>query len=485
MNRNQKNNKCFYGGIYNQQQSPIMGYDEIIKIIYNIFTVNFLEKTHGEAILIDYEQIGKWFNYFNKFSGYDIPHTKENNNNISQIDINFRGNINHIINELLLLGEGKISLCGGSLSSIIFEKCNFSDWDIFFHCDSEEEANIILLKCLNYLEEKESCWHTVTQRVHTVSVGEWGMKIQFIKRLYKSKDQVLLGFDLAGSRIGYNPVDGLYATICGGLSIAMKCFPVDTTQRSLSFGRRLEKYSNKGFTLLYPGISHTDKKHISNDDVAIRYMKRNNEYDTRYNFSEHESDYENEVTHFNWIYIIRKQFDSLAFKGSLDEIFNFSDKMVTNSIQAHGIFMTEESPPIIYTKTHKLFLGDRYKEYVMEIVINEDMKAGRRIWEERCDWYVKQVKKNVNFNIFYWKTENPGSQSFGKFNPILEDPRKWYGNDYKPVEAGIKTSCLKAFIECTKNISYMNVPNDVFRLLCDYWLKAEVDLAREYLFSLH
>ena len=87
-----------------------------------------------------------------------------------------------------------------------------------------------------------------------------------------------------------------------------------------------------------------------------------------------------------------------------------------------------------------------------------------------------------------WKTENPGSQSFGKFNPILEHPRMWYGDNYQSVEIGIKTTQFKAFISCLINPedgTIYNIPEEMINLMCYFWLEAEVNLARDYLFNLH
>jgi len=213
----------------------------------------------------DSKQISKWIDHFKNID-FKVPVTgklgayyqnddrKENMNNIpDKIYADY-----NIIYEILLLGEGKISLCGGSLVDLINHGYNKSDWDLFFHCETVDEADNLLNKCLLLIENNklngltDILVHYKNQRVHTVEYN--GIIIQFIKRVYKSKDQVLLGFDLAPSRIGYNPFDGVYTTICGGLSIAMTHFPLDTTQRSMSFGYRLSKYINKGFNIMYPGI---------------------------------------------------------------------------------------------------------------------------------------------------------------------------------------------------------------------------------------
>ena len=57
-----------------------------------------------------------------------------------------------IIYDILLLGDGKISLCGGSLISLISHGQNNGDWDMFFHCDSIDEADELLYKCSKYIE---------------------------------------------------------------------------------------------------------------------------------------------------------------------------------------------------------------------------------------------------------------------------------------------------------------------------------------------
>ncbi len=321
--------------------------------------------------------------------------------------------------------------------------------------------------------------HSRNQRVHTVGYGN--VQIQFIKRIYKSRDQVLLGFDLAPSRIGYNLVDGLYSTICGGLSVAMKCYPLDTTQRSMSFGYRLNKYTNKGFNIMYPGISPNFNGSIITPDGKL---EGHNDTLRFHNKSTIESDYEgNEGDHMNWVYILLEKYHLLSFEGDLDEITKLSDDFVRNSIISNRIFeINDRSIDIINVKSNKLFLGDKYKEFITAAVIEENDNKACQIWQKRIEWYVQrgiEIAQSLKEN--YWKTENPGSQSFGKFNPILEHPKLWYGDNYQSVEVGIKTPQFVALMSCLNNI----IPKDIINVICDFWLEAEANLAHDYLFNLN
>lgn len=470
--------------------SKTMSYKDTMKLIDYIFISNYWDKRRGNAILVDSVQLSKWIDHF-KNTKFDIPITKslpynyDLKENMSNIPIMISDKYN-IIYEILLLGEGKISLCGGALIALIDHKYNSSDWDLFFHCETVQEADKLLNNCLELIENNllngmiHDVSHSKTQRVHTVEYGH--ITIQFIKRVYKSKDQVLLGFDLAPSRIGYNPFDGLYPTICGGLSIAMRQFPLDTTQRSMSFGYRLSKYINKGFNVSYPGISPDFDGSIETPDGKLEYYNNKLKFQNKRSF---ESDYEsNDGDHgkyLNWFYISSEKYHLITFEGNLNDVTELTDEFVEKSIKANYLFgMNERHINTMNISTNKTFLRDKYKEFINALVIDEDEKKACQIWQERCKWYVEkgiEVAKSLNF----WKTENPGSQSFGKFNPVLEHPKLWYGDNYQSVEVGIKTPQFITLVSCLINI----FPKDIINLICDSWLEAEVNLARNHLLSLH
>jgi hypothetical protein len=478
-----------------KQQNPVkttMSYKDTMKLIDYIFISNYWDKRKGNAILVDSLQISKWIDHF-KDTKFDIlmtkslPYNYDLKENMSNIPITICNKYN-IIYEILLLGGGKISLCGGSLIELIDHNYNSGDWDLFFHCETVDEADKLLNNCLELIENNKSngmiddVSHLKTQRVHTVEYGR--TTIQFIKRVYKSKDQVLLGFDLAPSRIGYNPIDGLYTTVCGGLSIAMRQFPLDTTQRSMSFGYRLTKYIDKGFNVSYPGISPSFDSSIMTPDGKLEYRDGKLKFICKRGFeSDYESNDSDRGKHLNWFYISSEKYHLITFEGDLNDVTELTDKFVKKSIKANLLFgMNRYHIGTINISTNKLFLGDQYKDFINAYIINGDEKKACQIWKDRCQWYIeKGIEIAQSCKINSWKIENPGSQSFGKFNPILEHPRMWYGDNYQSVEVGIKTPQFKTVVNYLINI----IPEDLINLIFDFWLEAEVNLARHYLFSLH
>ena len=489
---------------YNKKSKDIISKD-VMKLIDYIFISNYWDKRKGNSILVDTQQILKWVNHFNstnyenlKINKNKYYHYAADSDIISILKRlpNIIASNYKIIEDILILGNGKISLCGGSLVSLINTGNNHGDWDLFFHCETTDEADKLLNICLEFLENnhhnhghhRDHIKHFRNQRVHTVEYND--LKIQFIKRVYKTKDQVLLGFDLAPCRIGYNTVDGLFATVCGGLSIVMQCFPLDTTQRSMSFGYRLSKYIGKGFSILFPGLPNKFNNDIKTPDGTLRYENNKIKF---YNRGSFESDYEdNEGSHLNWVYILNKKYHLMTFEGNLNDITELSYDCIIKSIKTHALFNINKYH--IYSmnvKTNKFFLDDRYKDFIDAYVINDDEKKACQIWQEKCEWYIEkgvEIAKLCKENT--WKIENPGSQSFGKFNPILEHPKMWYGENYQSVEVGIKNTQFVAFTYCLNNINNengitINIPKEIRNLICDYWLRAEVELARDYLFGLH
>jgi hypothetical protein len=90
-------------------------------------------------------------------------------------------------------------------------------------------------------------------------IFDHNITIQIILRYYSSISEVLHGFDLGSSAVGY---DGhtVYFTSLGKFSYEMMCNIIDTTRRSLTYERRLEKYFNRGFDIILPNLSMKDIK---------------------------------------------------------------------------------------------------------------------------------------------------------------------------------------------------------------------------------
>lgn len=110
---------------------------------------------------------------------------------------------------------------------------------------------------------------------------------------------------------------------------------------------------------------------------------------------------------------------------------------------------------------------------------------------EQYDNYVKIMveKMTNNANIcqqnligIKWITENPGRQWTSSINPIIEDPRLWYGKHYIPVLTGIPQeieSCLR-LLRLRHPWHYLD--NETFNIIMLYLLQYYAEDANRYIF---
>ena len=108
---------------------------------------------------------------------------------------------------------------------------------------------------------------------------------------------------------------------------------------------------------------------------------------------------------------------------------------------------------------------DHY-ENVMMTIMNDNAKI--------CEEKLKGIK---------WITENPGRQWTSSINPIIANPREWYGENYIPVVTGIPLdieSCLR-LMRLPRTESYLSyLPTEIFNLILFYISKNYADEAWEY-----
>ena len=68
-----------------------------------------------------------------------------------------------------------------------------------------------------------------------------------------------------------------------------------------------------------------------------------------------------------------------------------------------------------------------------------------------------------------WITKNPGRQWTASINPIVKDPRDWYGNVYVSFKTGlheIETTLRLIFNNKNKSASVWNqIPRDMFNII--------------------
>lgn len=132
------------------------------------------------------------------------------------------------------------------------------------------------------------------------------------------------------------------------------------------------------------------------------------------------------------------------------------------------------------------FMGETYEEFASVFYIRRDYQQANKIWNDRRNHYVHRATEIASFiKENQWITVNPGRQHFGKLNPVIANPREWYGPDYKPVIVGISMDRFQALADCYKNVAHFDkLPHEIFKLICHWWFVAEAKMARVRLFNL-
>jgi hypothetical protein len=310
-----------------------------------------------------------------------------------------------------------------------------------FKRPNEDELGFHLTKTRNCL--------TILSRDRTI--------YQFIFRLYSTKSEILHGFDLGSSAIGFDGTT-VWLTPLGKFAYENCCNIIDTTRRSLSYERRLHKYFTRGFEIILPSFNiskirtalirdyNIDDYIIFPNFVVRYYAIVGNKIIVRSNFifnnkKGNEHDYveelkNNEYALFNTnIYnLLRERYENIIFMGNTynavysDSIncskakLEYFYQKLKEQIQNRKQFPTQKVINYIITDSPEEIFTIRNKPDLLESVIKEN----KGIVTTRLE----NVGKTPT-----WVTKNPGTQLSGSFNPIIEEPEKWYGKYYKkPVE---------------------------------------------------
>lgn len=206
-----------------------------------------------------------------------------------------------LVDEILMLGNGHLIVAGGSVTSTIVEYYGSAtqDCDFFFiGYNNEEDAFNLLREVVEYIENyvqefnqkhdtEVPIYITRSQNVTTVNIGGcYGVPkmekqiLQFVHRVYPDTGNletnislVLGGFDLFSCAVAYYN-EQFYATPAGVFALATGLNIVMTSRFSTSMAKRLGKYKERHFGILFPG---TSREIMSKKSLAARYAYRNGE----------------------------------------------------------------------------------------------------------------------------------------------------------------------------------------------------------------
>lgn len=275
-------------------------------------------------------------------------------------------------------------------------------------------------------------------------------KYQVILRLYKTKSEVLHGFDIGSSAVGFDG-EKVYFTTLSKFAYEYSCNIVDTTRRSTTYERRLVKYFDRGFSIVLPNFNIK----MLDDRIYRKYDIPNICEMNQFCFSYLSVD-ENMILinlfHFENRHTETSDYDAgndneyatfflnvnHLLNGDNNSIISFSDNH-KNIIYDPKVF-TRHKIQYFYREYADKLNSNRFprhtcSKYIRLAPVNELVMMDRKQLKNICETQSQIVMRlaesyeNANKNI-QWKTQDPMSQLTGSFNPIIENPEEWYGKLY-------------------------------------------------------
>jgi hypothetical protein len=466
-----------------------------MEIVNQILSVD--EKHRYEGVLDDlyeYEALNKDVAW-----DYGLPTlTSQNHTNLFELRTKeqFIESINTHLPFLKNVSMDNLLLAGGVVSHFIQSKAKPSrDFDVFVYGLDETSATMRVNKFIvdmynsfNHMVKEEAdkmeknknisnpfnrfkilyngstrCHAYRNEKCVNLQVGDF--EFQIIFRLYKSISEILHGFDLGSSAVGF---DGqkLYFTTLSKFAYEYRCNIVDCSRRSTTYEHRLKKYFDRGFEIILPQMDFQKVRlnyhkygmaeicELPHMVFSYKEAKPNKIYVDEFlsEYSNEKSDYNScnmdqfTAFYFNLYHMIRdgKQYFSYAegtktpeimkkkpvVNGRMIELFYDNIRNKFNNFKSQLDMKTCKKYINVVTVDEiltKLYLDDQMttenKHRYLDQVIEKQKKLAMEKWKLMHSQEITQVD---------WITENPGRQTLltSSFNPIIEDPKLWYGNYY-------------------------------------------------------
>jgi len=295
-------------------------------------------------------------------------------------------------------------------------------------------------------------------------------QIQFILRLYKSKSEILHGFDLGSSAFGFDG-NNFWTTTLGKFALQYGANILDNSRRSTTYEKRIIKYLKRDYKLLMLNFDfeklmtqHPDICEI-NDDLKFYYKIHKNTitYNKPDYYINNETDYDDDLKNLELLdlvfypsvdqYLVPREIYKLNKFNDYNNLLKFEifdENNEYKNIEDWQTLLTPEKIKKTYNNKKRRIYRDGlininllqkyitiedYKEVITNLIINpvKDINAyiDNLIAKQIEITTAKFNEQNKNSMKINWLIENPGTQLTSSFNPIYEEPEKWYGKYYK------------------------------------------------------
>lgn len=363
--------------------------------------------------------------------------------------------------------------------------------------NSESEKNNKKKPKINY-DSELNC--EMIRNNNTLLINILGKSIQLIFRLYKSKSEILHGFDLGSSAVGFDG-EQVYLTSLGKFCYEHSCNIIDTTRRSTTYEYRLEKYFNRGFNIVLPSlnIAQLRKEYFQFrlDEVCILpyfvfsysdIIGNKIVVDQFYNKYSETSDYKiediNEYNSFQMnLYNIVNDVDYFYYtSSSIDEIEILSKppRLSKGSVVSfYEILRKDLNHSKIDVGKLKRYLPCESASVIAKNMIENTIPNYlNSLIDNQIKIVLEKLEKlhSKDHTRVRWITENPGSQLCGSFNPIFKDEKDWYGpyfttnicSTQTPMSSTQTPSSLScASVDTKTNNTTINNRKKVYIEVCD------------------
>ncbi len=298
---------------------------------------------------------------------------------------------------LNLMQKYPIIVAGGVFTSI-WKHCRISDVDLFLIGPNSDMIDEIITQISKaYDAEFTYNQHTITIRLKD-SILPYTKKYQLILRNYQTISEVLHGFDIGSCCLAFDNKK-IYSTSLGIFAIRYGYNIVDMSMRSTTYEKRLSKYFDRGFGIIFPKMQLP--VFVASDwwlklKFCAIYIEEVSAGKIRGRFENYVScsyNYDNSPTILVYNAKYGQDFSRKAWKLH------------------HSYFK-----PYNYIRKHP--------ELQLEKLLSNEIYE--KVYEEMAQ-LLAPIMEDINKNGYNIINSNPTTQKFGMFDPTETTDEEWYG----------------------------------------------------------
>ena len=325
------------------------------------------------------------------------------------------------------LDMSNLLIAGGAISQMLIGNALIKDIDIFVYgCDNPEARIFRFLDEISKILESRRDMYSIRKSANTIDINcsTFHSSIQIILRSYSSISEILHGFDLSASSVGYDySTNKIYFTTIADFTFRSGCMPINLNYRSSTFESRIAKYINRGFRMVYYEPSdHIMKLLHDRNYIISKYIYVNNEYNSNINMHiiQEPIQYRNVADYI--------QSGHIRYDNSVQ----MARTKLLNKIKMDVLYSYEQHKFIINVKdtfdlnTHKFCIevANYIRKFDESIYCYCLMSCRRQ--REFIQYLEDIIKKNINnYDQIIFNKHNPTTQLTSSFNMEVIEPMEW------------------------------------------------------------